>query len=376
MGIKQLHKFLIHHLPEDSKGIEELPVSSLKNKTCVIDISIFLYRYITGIRESLVDFYNVDNEVTTHIHAITNKVKFLLNRGIKPIFVFDGIAHEHKDLTLNERREKKNENTILTNEYKKELRKLFKIISRKVKTLEDVILIKEAFAEYEKLQKKYHSALQKSVNITRDQIRETKEILALMGIPFIESLEESDPQCAEIVKEGNAFAVISEDMDMLPFGATHLIRGLSGSKKTFIQYNLDIILKDLNITMDQFIDICIMLGCDYSKKIPGIGYPNIYKTIKKYKSIEKYLEDNPLENPKIFKYIEAREMFKNPVTITTERFTWSEPNMNKLKKILIDKYSFTKEQVSDIEKTFNSEFYCKVLNKKYIKPDLFESDSD
>ena len=30
-------------------------------------------------------------------------------------------------------------------------------------------------------------------------------------------------------------------------------------------------LEELQLTRDQFIDLCILCGCDYTDKIPGIG---------------------------------------------------------------------------------------------------------
>jgi hypothetical protein len=38
------------------------------------------------------------------------------------------------------------------------------------------------------------------------------------------------------------------------------------------------ILEELNLTMDQFIDLCILSGCDYCDSIRGIWeYPPCYK---------------------------------------------------------------------------------------------------
>lgn len=49
-------------------------------------------------------------------------------------------------------------------------------------------------------------------------------------------------------------------------------------------------IKDLGLTDDQFIDMCILCGCDYASKIEGIGPVKAYKYIKQYGSIENILE--------------------------------------------------------------------------------------
>lgn len=43
--------------------------------------------------------------------------------------------------------------------------------------------------------------------------------------------------------------------------------------------------------MDQFIDMCILLGCDYAPQIRGIGPRKAYELIQKHKSIENILEN-------------------------------------------------------------------------------------
>ena len=66
------------------------------------------------------------------------------------------------------------------------------------------------------------------------------------------------------------------------------------------------ILEQLNITYDKWVELCIMLGCDYLKRINGVGPKKSFKYIKESNNIcdiindlksknvnvdEKYLED-------------------------------------------------------------------------------------
>ena len=50
--------------------------------------------------------------------------------------------------------------------------------------------------------------------------------------------------------------------------------------------NLEVLLKELNLNYDQFVDVCILCGCDYTDSIPGIGPMKSYDLIQKYKQIE------------------------------------------------------------------------------------------
>ena len=54
----------------------------------------------------------------------------------------------------------------------------------------------------------------------------------------------------------------------------------------FLQVNLAIILEDMELTMEEFVDLCILCGCDYTNTIPGVGPKTSLSLIKKYKNIE------------------------------------------------------------------------------------------
>ena len=57
-----------------------------------------------------------------------------------------------------------------------------------------------------------------------------------------------------------------------------------------IEIKYDKILSGLGITAEQFIDLCILLGCDYAGKIKGIGPKKALTLIRDCKTIEKSIE--------------------------------------------------------------------------------------
>ena len=57
------------------------------------------------------------------------------------------------------------------------------------------------------------------------------------------------------------------------------------------EFSLDKILRDFGMTMEQFVDLCILLGCDYCPTIKGIGPKKAFDLIAQYKSIENVLEN-------------------------------------------------------------------------------------
>lgn len=101
-----------------------------------------------------------------------------------------------------------------------------------------------------------------------------------MGFPVIQAAGEAEAQCSNITMNGKAYATASEDMDSLTFGSPILIRGLGKNKPDeLVEISLKAVLSGLKLTMDEFIDLCILCGCDYASTISGIGPTRAFKYI-------------------------------------------------------------------------------------------------
>ena len=82
-------------------------------------------------------------------------------------------------------------------------------------------------------------------------------------------------------------------MDTLTFSAPILYRHLtfSEARKTPIsEINLEKALEGLEMDMSQFIDLCILLGCDYLEPIQGVGPKSAFKLIREYGSLGKVVK--------------------------------------------------------------------------------------
>lgn len=65
----------------------------------------------------------------------------------------------------------------------------------------------------------------------------------------------------------------------------------------------------------QFIDLCIMLGCDYTGSIKGVGPKRAIELIKNHRSLEKIIENIDTKKypiPEDWNYKEARLLFQEP----------------------------------------------------------------
>lgn len=119
---------------------------------------------------------------------------------------------------------------------------------------------------------------------------DAKKLIKMIGCPVIEAPCEAEAQCAVIVKHGLAYATATEDMDALTFGTNFQLRGFNSKKEPLIQIELKTLLEQFEMTMEEFIDLCILCGCDYTKSIGGIGPVKAFKFIKDNGTIENVLK--------------------------------------------------------------------------------------
>jgi len=82
-------------------------------------------------------------------------------------------------------------------------------------------------------------------------------------------------------------------MDTLTFNAPILYRHLTFSeakKEPISEINLQLALEGLEMEMSQFIDLCILLGCDYLEPIKGIGPKSALKLVREYGGLKGVVE--------------------------------------------------------------------------------------
>lgn len=323
MGIHGLTQVIGDNAPS---GVKENEIKNFFGRKIAIDASMSLYQFLIAIRPDAVGLTDEAGETTSHLQGMFHRTIRMLSHGIKPVFVFDGKPPQLKSDELSKRKVKREE--------AEEERK-------KAEESGD----QEALARFSK----------RTVKVTPKHNDECKKLLKLMGVPFIEAPCEAEAQCAALVKANLVYATGSEDMDSLTFGTTILLRHLTFSearKMPIKEMHLNNILDHMNFTMDQFIDLCILLGCDYCDSIRGIGPVRAVELMKKHKSLEeiiKHLDTNKYTIPDNFDYVAVRELFKNPDVLPTAvvepLLKWTEPDEEGLIKYLVSEKSFSEERV-------------------------------
>ena len=367
MGIKNLMKVLIDKTPT---AINNLSNNQLVNKKVAIDTSIILYQYVTAIKTMGSDLTGPSGASTSHIMGILVKTLQYLKFGIVPVYIFDGKPPELKMKILKDRSKIK----------KEALSKLLEL--KEEKTLEQLEVKEEKTPEQLLEEKKEKiKLLQKSVSISGTEMKQAAQIATLLGVPCIFAPEEADSECAYLSINNLVDYVASEDMDLLTFGTKKLVKNFS--KKGMLVISLEDILKEGNMNMDNFIDLCILLGCDYTDTIDGIGQKKAWDLMKKYGSLEELImkndniKNNKYKLPDNFRYEESREYFKNPrhIKVDNNDIKLETPKLNELKHLLVQTYGFNEDNVENMLKFLRRRYNIYDSNyKEKIKQDIFVED--
>lgn len=304
MGIKKLSKYI----KQDNISYE-IQLKDLAFKKIAIDISVLLYQIIISIRNSGDDLRNHKGDVTSHILGLFNKTVWLISNNIIPIFIFDGKPPKFKEDTIKNRKDVKN----------RALEKL-----------------KECTDEKERI--KY---LKRSTHITSKQIKESKELLDLMGVQYLQAEGEADILCAKLSEENIVDYVFTEDMDILTFGASKIVKNLFNKKPYEVIEKLKV-LKKYDLTHKQFIIFCIILGCDYHNITFKTELNDAIKLSQNYKFFEHIKYDNKILTKD--KIIEIYNYFYNNTLQYNPNIILSTPNKNLL-NILVKQFGLIKNKV-------------------------------
>ena len=183
--------------------------------------------------------------------------------------------------------------------------------------------------------KRYASATSR---IDNKIVEEAKELLDVLGIPFIQALSEAEAQASYMTKKGSIFAVGSQDYDSLLFGAKYIVRNRN-LKEELELIDLEQNLKNLGIDQDRLILIGMLVGTDFNEGIKGIGPKTALKIVKTY-DIDYIMKKYNLDR-------EVFEFFKNPPVTDNYNLEWKKINKENVLKLLVDKYNFSPKRVEE-----------------------------
>jgi flap endonuclease-1 len=109
------------------------------------------------------------------------------------------------------------------------------------------------------------------------------------------------------------------------------------------------VLEGFDMSMDQFVDLCILLGCDYCDKIRGVGPKSAFKMVQDHKTIEEILKrlDKKHSAPDNWMFEGARRLFKDPEVTPAKDvdLKWEKPDEEGLVKYMCEEKGFAEDRI-------------------------------
>lgn len=247
MGIKLLNRYIKNNC---KNSISILKMQELEGKYIAIDTSIYLYRFLQ------------EDVLLENFYLLLSLFKYYKINGI---FVFDGKPPEEKYKLIEKR---SNDKQVAKEKFNKLENELIKMNNEEEKKI-----IQEEMSDLKK----------KFIKIDKKDIENVKNLITAFGESYIVAESEAEQLCAKLVIKKVAYACLSEDMDLFLYGCPRVLRYLSLLNETMVIYSLSNILEELNITFNDFKQICVLSGTDYNTNTNL----DLYKCIEIFKNYKK-----------------------------------------------------------------------------------------
>ncbi len=303
---------------------KEVKFEELKGKVIAVDAFNAIYQFLSSIRQpDGTPLMDDKRRITSHLSGLFYRNIALLSEGIKLVYVFDGEYNVLKGRT---------------HEIRENAKELAKEKYKEAKDEEDI-----------KAMGKYARGF---VKLNKEMISESKELLEAMGIAIVQAPGEGEMQCAQLVRDGEAYAVGSQDYDSLVVGG-RLIQNLTlaRQRKTrsgiiyiapeLIEYEK--VLNTLGIDGDQLISLAVLVGTDFNPGgVKGIGPKKALALVKEKKYPVAIFRT--LEGKLDFDWKVVFEIFKKP-NVKHEKIKFPKLDKDKVKSILVEEHDFSLERV-------------------------------
>lgn len=126
--------------------------------------------------------------------------------------------------------------------------------------------------------------------LSDEMYSETRDLLKLFGIPYIEAPTEAEAQCAFFNMERMVDGIITEDSDAFLFGARTVYRRLFSDGRFAETYDSRDIESNLGLNRELLIRLAYLLGSDYTSGVRGVGIVNSMEILEAFPGEEGLVE--------------------------------------------------------------------------------------
>ena len=308
---------------------DKTKLESFTNKIVAIDAYNAIYQFLAIIRgpEGL-HLTDTQGRVTSHITGLLYRNINFLSLGIKPVYVFDGKPPSLKSAEIEHRKQIKKDATV----------KYERAVSEG--KMEDA----RKFA-------------QQTTSMKDGMVEDSKHLLDLFGIPYIQAPSEGEATAALLTTTGHADVAASQDFDSILFGARKLVRNFTNSgrrklpnRNTYIEIEPEIIdykknLEALGITREQLIDVGILIGTDFNPDgFERVGPKTAIKMIKEHGKLEDVTQIQ--EQLEMIDYNAIRKIFLEPEVARVDKIEFGEVRYDDIINYLSNERSFSRDRVN------------------------------
>ena len=308
---------------------EKTKLESFTNKIVAIDAYNAIYQFLAIIRgpEGL-HLSDTQGHVTSHITGLFYRNINFLSLGIKPIYVFDGKPPSLKSAEIEHRKQIKKDATV---KYERAMSE---------GKMDDA--------------RKY---AQQTTSMKDGMVEDSKHLLDLFGIPYIQAPSEGEATAALLTTTGHADVAASQDFDSILFGARKLVRNFTNSgrrklpnRNSYIEIEPEIIeykknLESLGITREQLIDVGILIGTDFNPDgFERVGPKTAIKMIKEYGKLEDVTQIQ--EQLEMIDYNAIRKIFLEPEVAKVDKIEFGEVKYDDIISYLSNERSFSRDRVN------------------------------
>lgn len=358
MGIKSLSKFLKDKYPDI---FELIHISEYAFKKIAIDVSLYLCNYKAVYGEGW-------------LKAFIKLVAFLRENDIHCTFIYDTKSPPEKEAEKKDRYEKKSKQedrmfeledaidnynqTGRVSEYLLEFQK-----KRGIKPIKSMV---SSSVNIRALESALEKMKQQLFTITPDDFENTRKVFTLLNVPYFNAPMEAETMCADLCIQGKVDAVLTEDTDVLAYGAPTFLTKLNINNGTCLRINYEKLLSALELTSDSFLDFCIMCGTDYNKNIPRVGPAKAFTLISHYENIDSIA--NTGMDVKILNHVRVRELFRDYEKSDVKVSYCGIPNFEKLEEYLMTKNIYI--NLDSLKRCFTAN------NLEIVEDDINEVEDD
>ncbi len=307
---------------------DEITLDVLNGKKLGVDSYNILYQFLSSIRgQDGTPLMDSRGNVTSHLTGLLYRTTNLLEKGLKPVFIFDGTPHQLKSKTLEKR--------------------------KKIRT--------EAIQKHEEALKKgdmeeARKMGSRALKLTPEMVDEAKKLIEMLGLPVVQAPSEGEAQIAHMVADGKLDGCISQDFDALLFGTPILFRNIAITGKRKVpgkNFYIDVhperiemkkVLENLNIDRKKMIWMAILVGTDFNDKFPKIGPKTALKLVSKHDSFEEIIKETNHEPD--FDYKDIEKLFMEPPYTDDYKIEFNPPENEKVIEFLCEKHDFSKDRVN------------------------------